>query len=699
MQFVLRGQSCGVLWMFEKDILRHPLFLVGLVIKICLIFIFLPQAANVWYVPFLDESVVNFSLDPWTSYLSSGGSYLAFPYGYAMWITFLPMVLIAKFIGFPIYWGYAFTLLFADMLILFVLGKLMKVSIRTRMLLYWCSPIILFGSYWLGLNDLVPVTFLCLSVMLLRSGMPKYAGVLFGCAISAKISMIAVLPVFVFYLWRNKANNIYALPFVKGFVLSSLLLFTPFIFSESARLMLFQNPEIQKIYGLSVNLGGGQTVYVLGVAYVFMLYVIWKLGKLGFGLFIATLATTLFLFLLLTPAAPGWFLWVVPFLVYLQVQGGRKTVELVTAFSFAYVLVVFFFSPLPKAHYVPLNFLHLIQQSLGEQPRGILVTLLISFGSVLCVRFWKEAVNNNDIFGLSRRPIVIGIAGDSGAGKDTLADSLTGLFGHHSVVSVSGDDYHHWDRNRPMWQVMTHLNPQANDLENMSDDVLSLSCRKSIMARHYDHGQGVKGKPYHLKANDIVMVSGLHALYISSMRACYDVSIYLDIDEELRKYFKLKRDVEIRGHSREKVLSSIERREPDSCRFIRPQRDYADIVFSLKPVRPLNIDTLCEDNIRTKLEVKIRCNGFESTLQRVLIGICGMHVDMDITSDQSFVTMCIDGDVWADDIAVAAYHVMPNLEEILSLNPVWEGGVKGLMQLFVLSTLYQSRVKNLQYGK
>ena len=64
----------------------------------------------------------------------------------------------------------------------------------------------------------------------------------------------------------------------------------------------------------------------------------------------------------------------------------------------------------------------------------------------------------------SGKPLAIGIAGDSGAGKDTLVNSLVDLFGAHSVVSLSGDNYHLWDRNKKMWKLITHLNPKANNL-------------------------------------------------------------------------------------------------------------------------------------------------------------------------------------------------------------------------------------------
>ena len=39
------------------------------------------------------------------------------------------------------------------------------------------------------------------------------------------------------------------------------------------------------------------------------------------------------------------------------------------------------------------------------------------------------------------------------------------VFGDHSSVILSGDNYHYWDRNKPSWKLLTHLHPSANNLE------------------------------------------------------------------------------------------------------------------------------------------------------------------------------------------------------------------------------------------
>ena len=59
--------------------------------------------------------------------------------------------------------------------------------------------------------------------------------------------------------------------------------------------------------------------------------------------------------------------------------------------------------------------------------------------------------------------------------------------------------------------------------------------------------------------------------------------IYLAPPEELRRKWKVQRDCSRRGYTTDQVLSELDRREPDSEAFIRPQQKHADIVVSFLP--------------------------------------------------------------------------------------------------------------------
>ena len=679
-----------------KKLLLHPFFMIGLAIRLALIVGVTPFAVTTWYVPFLDVSTTVLTLDPWSAWIVSNGDPVAFPYGYAMWLAFLPLSLAAKMTGLPLLYAYDLTLLAADFCLLLTLHRLLPNRKQLLLLVYWLSPIIILASYGLGLNDLIPALLLVLSIVFVRRIELKLAGILLAAAISAKLSMVVALPFFAIYLFNNRALRQHSPEFMSGFGFSILVLGGAFLFSEAGLQMLLGNPEMEKIYQLAIGLVGNVSIFVTPLAYLVMLYLTWRVRRLNFDLFQATIGMAFLLIVLMTPASPGWFVWCIPFLVLYQAMSGRIAILMVGIFSGVYVLSTLLVTQLQFAngHEFALGAALHVPGQLGSHTASLLHTVMVAIGLILAIRIWRESIGRNDFFRLSRKPFVIGVTGDSGAGKNTFTDAITGLFGANSVVKLSGDDYHLWDRQKPIWQVMTHLNPMANDLEGFCSDLVSLTDGKSVLSRHYDHKTGKMSKPFRISSNDFIIASGLHALYLPVLRECYNLKIYLDIDEGLRRYFKIKRDVHQRGHTVERVLDSFEKREPDSERFIRPQSRHADLILSLQPIHPRMLEGLDDKHaLRLKLIVSTR-NGFnELSIHRVLVGVCGLHVDIIVGNDGADVQLTIEGETSAADIAMAAEILCPRVLEFLDIPPKWQDGMLGLMQLITLSHIDQALTK------
>jgi uridine kinase len=681
-----------------KTLIRNPLFSAGLLVRLLMITLLLPQAEMHWYVPFMERTWSAFSMDPWQSFMDSGGTPAAFPYGYVMWLCFLPLTALCKLLSLPLHFGYSCTLLLADTALLLTLKQLHPAKDRTLLLVYWLSPIVLLGSYWLGLNDLIPVLLLCMAMLDTRKLRFARSGWLLGAAISAKLSMILALPFFLFYMYQNKAVRAKLPEHLKGQALALLMFGLPFLLSQAGMHMMLSNPEMGKVYQFSLRIGNGTTLYLLPAAYLLTLYATWRVKRLNFELFTALLGLAFFLVVLMTPASPGWFIWILPLLVAYQIRGDRIAWMLATAFSALYAIGNVLVLPFPALLLANANAWSASSWFVGIQfaTPSMVHTLVTALGIVLGLRIWRETVSSNDYFRLSRKPFVIGIGGDSGAGKDTLSDAMVGLFGRHSVATLSGDDYHLWDRQKPMWQVMTHLNPMANDLEGYANDLLTLTDGRAITSRHYDHNTGKMSHPQEVKSNDFIIASGLHALYLPILRNCYDLSIYLDIDEGLRRHLKLQRDVHQRGHTPERVLTSLTKREPDAERFVRPQAEHADLVMALQPIHPrLLADTSGTQTMRYKLQVRSRSGLNEMSLSRVLTGVCGLHVDMTLSHDANEVELIIEGETSAEDIALAANMLFPKILVFLDSQPHWEDGVLGLMQLATLSHIHQALNKRL----
>lgn len=680
-----------------KKFIVNPIFGLGLFLRLALIFLIVAPSASEWYVPFLSATASQWSADPWQAWLASGGSPVAFPYGYVMWLVFLPLTLLATWLGFPVILAHGMTLLLADLSMIGLLRKLLPGRDRLLLWAYWLSPLVILPTYCLGLNDLIPVLLLTLSLNLLRQLRLAHAGAACVAAVSAKFSMLLALPFFAIYLLHNRPLRPLVPSFLKGAGLAALLFLLPFAFSDSGVTMLFGNPEMGKVYLFAFDLGSSLSIYIVPLVYMVSLYAAWRVRRLNYDLFQALLGLFFLLIVLMTPASPGWFLWTVPLLVSYQAMSDRTASLLIALFSAVYTCSTLLGTTLETTVF---GGLELLSGWKHERPElmhhiaSLLHTALVAAGVVLALRIVRETIRRNDYFRLSRRPFVIGVSGDSGAGKDTFSDAIKGLFGAHSVTTLSGDDYHLWDRQKPMWQVMTHLNPMANDLERFASDLVALTDGKSIQSRHYDHATGKMSRAFRIESNDFIIASGLHALYLPILRECYNLSIYLDIDERLRRHFKLQRDVHQRGHTVERVMASFDRREPDSARFIRPQAEYADLVLSLQPIHPRMLDEVDERHpLRFKLVARSRHGLNELLLRRVLVGVCGLHVDVITRNDAGEVELVIEGETSAQDMALAAQMVCPRILEFLDIQPDWKDGMAGLMQLIALSHVNQALMK------
>jgi phosphoribulokinase len=182
-----------------------------------------------------------------------------------------------------------------------------------------------------------------------------------------------------------------------------------------------------------------------------------------------------------------------------------------------------------------------------------------------------------------QRPIILAIVGDSAAGKTTITNGLTQLLGPERVTHVCTDDYHKYDRRERAQFGITALHPDCDYLDVLELHLERLHYNQPFLKPVYDHSTGSLVRPEYIRPREFVIVEGLLGFHSAIMRQFYDVKVYLDPPEELRKQWKIKRDTAKRGYTTEQVLAELEKREVDSRDFIRPQREYADIVVRFYP--------------------------------------------------------------------------------------------------------------------
>ncbi len=251
------------------------------------------------------------------------------------------------------------------------------------------------------------------------------------------------------------------------------------------------------------------------------------------------------------------------------------------------------------------------------------------------------------------RPVMLAVAGDSGSGKTTVAQGLVDAIGADRCISICVDDYHRYERSERVELEFTALHPECNHIDIMEQHLQMLATGQPILKPVYDHGTGRLTRPEYVVPRQFIIVEGLFPLFTKLSRACFDVAVFLDPPEELRREWKIRRDVTDRGYSREQVSAELDRRMPDSEAFIRPQRRHADIVVRFAPLPDAAADTSSASDAVLSTDLLLRPTVRHPPLNHVLTDDTrtAMHLKIIRDNDGTPVDcLHVDGHAAAEDI-------------------------------------------------
>lgn len=268
---------------------------------------------------------------------------------------------------------------------------------------------------------------------------------------------------------------------------------------------------------------------------------------------------------------------------------------------------------------------------------------------------------------MPHRPVILGVVGDSAAGKTTLTAGIADILGADRVTTICVDDYHRYNRRQRQELNITALHPECNYLDIMEQHLRCLAEGEPILKPVYNHSTGDFDPPEYVKPREFVIIEGLLGFATPKLRDCYHVKVYLDPPEELRREWKIQRDITKRGYTRAQVIEQLEKREHDSAEFIRPQRSWADMVvrFYASP------DTT--DYARLSVQIALRPTLPHPDLSDVIASSGNGHpaLRLRVGRDEGRLTefLEIDGDLSVEQAAVIEDTIWSHLPELQHLRP------------------------------
>ncbi len=269
---------------------------------------------------------------------------------------------------------------------------------------------------------------------------------------------------------------------------------------------------------------------------------------------------------------------------------------------------------------------------------------------------------------MPHRPILLGIVGDSAAGKTTITSGLVKLLGPERVTHMCTNDYHKYDRRERAQMHITALHPDCNYLDILELQLERLHYGQPILKPVYDHATGALVRPEYVQPREFVIVEGLLGFHTANMRQFYDVKVYLDPPETLRRIWKIKRDTTKRGYTADQVRAELEKRESDSRDFIRPQREYADIVVQFHPPEGVAPEQAGANlNVRLTLRPTIPHPDLSYLIDAMHSPDAGVRLALGRADGQPVDFLKIDGDVTPEHAAALEQAIWQHLPDLQPL--------------------------------
>lgn len=653
-----------------------------------------------WFIPFVTYFVESGFQNPW-EYFFHQGELKAFPYGSVMlYITALGKIVVSPcewlFGGHIILNKLGFSLVFiaSDVLIYKILCEWFQEQKQKVFYLYFCSPILLYAVYFHGQLDLIPVALLMLSLFFLLKKQYEASALVLGLATNAKFNIVITLPFILIFLWKRrlyKKAGFFLLLSLTGYILPLF----PFALSEGYQQMVFQATEQQWVFDLLIRYEGQSFFLLIMPIFLGLLFLNYaSYGRISRETLMMFIGLVFMMLVTLVKPMPGWYIWSYPFIVYAFLAYNdfpRFPVMVLSLTYYAYFIFNSSSTALDSFSLFNPAFQHRSTLEGWAKPYSeglmdsILFVPLVSNMLYLMFIMFFLGLKTNNLVNFRRQPYLIGIGGDSGSGKHTLAALLIQMLGRKNTMQINGDADHKWERGHEKWQAYTHLNPKANQLYLQFDHTNRLKRGRSIQRVEYDHDTGKFTAPKKLEPGSCALFVGLHPYYIPQMRELFDLKIFMAPEESLRLKWKIERDMAKRGYSEQAILEQIQKRMDDSQKYIAPQEQFADLVIRYRTRKKGELEAEYRFSISWNVE------GLLESLES--FGNKDFQVSHSFEADSEKQTLVVSGIMQASVFRQCIEAHAELLEDYLDQECELADHINGFTQLLILWLFRQIRME------
>ncbi|HXT51646.1 MAG TPA: uridine kinase [Thermoanaerobaculia bacterium] len=180
------------------------------------------------------------------------------------------------------------------------------------------------------------------------------------------------------------------------------------------------------------------------------------------------------------------------------------------------------------------------------------------------------------------RPVVLGVAGGTGSGKTSVAQSILAAVGRERLAFLSQDSYYRdvaWE-NEAQLHAHNFDHPASIDSPLLVTHLRALRRGEAVEVPVYDFVRHRRrSETARVEPRPVVLVEGILLFVEPAVRGLLDFKIFVDTDSDVRLVRRLRRDIADRGRTMEDVLRQyLETVRPMHLEFVEPSKRWADVI-------------------------------------------------------------------------------------------------------------------------